>query len=150
MVVMSEIVETVRCIFHADMGHGSGSPFPPGSGAASACSLVAQHKVYTHGRSERHFPQVFTSGRNILAVHRIGERVQQKRTHRGLLCRQVMPDPTLPEHPDPAGQSPDGDGMDQPVRYSRSKSVIETQQSACLPNLGRTSFSESLFLLQVL
>lgn len=70
-------METVRCIFHADMGHGSGSPFPPGSGAASACSLVAQHKVYTHGRSERHFPQVFTSGRNILAVHRIGERVQQ-------------------------------------------------------------------------
>ena len=97
-----------------------------------------------------HFPQVFTSGRNILAVHRIGERVQQKRTHRGLLCRQVMPDPTLPEHPDPAGQSPDSNGMDQPVRYSRSKSVIETQQSACLPNLGRTSFSESLFFLQVL
>ena len=57
-------METVRCIFHADMGHGSGSPFPPGSGAASARSLVAQHKVYTHGRSERHFPQVFTSGRN--------------------------------------------------------------------------------------
>ncbi len=74
----------------------------------------------------------------------------KKRTHRGLLCRQVMPDPTLPEHPDPAGQSPDSNGMDQPVRHSRSKSVIETQQSACLPNLGRTSFSESLFLLQVL
>ena len=40
-------------------------------------ALLPQHKVYTHGRSERHFPQVFTSGRNILAVHRIGERVQQ-------------------------------------------------------------------------
>ena len=70
-------------------------PFRREVGAASACSLVAQHKVYTHGRSERHFPQVFTSGRNILAVHRIGERVQQKRTHRGLLCRQVMPDPIV-------------------------------------------------------
>ncbi len=68
----------------------------------------------------------------------------------GFYADKLCPTPRYPNTHDPAGQSPDSNGMDQPVRYSRSKSVIETQQSACLPNLGRTSFSESLFLLQVL
>ena len=78
--------------------------------------------LYNKKVTKQYRTSPFAPRRIVPSVHRLSQRIQQRKTHCRILCRQIMPHTPLSEYRYPSSEPPHSDGLDKPSRDTRSTS----------------------------